>query len=70
MPDIDNDNYNLLLEQIDAFKEQLAATNKRLDEVTEFNRQLLNSRKPEQQSQHDDADDKAAKEKLQKYLED
>ena len=70
MPDIDNDNYKLLLEQIDAFKEQLAATNKRLDEVTEFNRQLLNSRKPEQQSQQDDADDKAAKEKLQKYLED
>lgn len=70
MPDNDNDNYKLLLEQIDAFKEQLAATNKRLDEVTEFNRQLLNSRKPEQQSQHDDADDKAAKEKLQKYLED
>ena len=70
MPDNDNDNYKLLLEKYDALEKKYEDTNKRLDEVIEFNRQLLNSRKPEQQSQHDDADDKAAKEKLQKYLED
>ena len=70
MPDNDNDNYKLLLEKYDALEKKYEDTNKRLDEVIEFNRQLLNSRKPEQQSQSDEADDKAAKEKLQKYLED
>ena len=70
MPDNDNDNYKLLLEKYDALEKKYEDTNKRLDEVIEFNRQLLNSRKPEKQSQQDDADDKAAKEKLQKYLED
>ena len=66
----DNDNYKLLLEQIDALKEENKALNKRVDEVLEFNRQLLNSRKPEPQAQQDADADKAAKEKLQKYLED
>ena len=70
MPDNDNDNYKLLLEKYDALEKKYEDTNKRLDEVIEFNRQLLNSRKPEQQSQSDETDDKAAKEKLQKYLED
>ena len=66
----DNDNYKLLLEQIDALKEENKVLNKRVDEVLEFNRQLLNSRKPEPQAQQDADADKAAKEKLQKYLED
>lgn len=66
----DNDNYKLLLEQIDALKEENKALNKRVDEVLEFNRQLLNSRKPEPQAQQDADAEKAAKEKLQKYLED
>ena len=66
----DNDNYKLLLEQIDALKEENKALNRRVDEVLEFNRQLLNSRKPEPQAQQDADAEKAAKEKLQKYLED
>lgn len=66
----DNDNYKLLLEQIDALKEENKALNRRVDEVLEFNRQLLNSRKPEPQAQQDADAEKAVKEKLQKYLED
>ena len=66
----DNENYKLLLEKIDALEKKNEDTNKRLDEVLEFNRQLLNSRKPEPQAQQDADADKAAKEKLQKYLED
>ena len=66
----DDDNYKLLLEQIDALKADLDKTNKRLDEVTEFNRQLLSSRKPETNpnQDEDDKDAKAAKEKLEKYI--
>lgn len=66
----DNDNYKLLLEQIDALKKENEELNKRVNEVLEFNRQLLNSRKPEPQAQQDADAEKAAKDKLQKYLED
>ena len=70
MPDNDNPNEKLLLEQIDALKADFAATNKRLDQVIEFNRQLLSSRKPENNPNpnEDDKDTKAAKEKLEKFI--
>lgn len=69
MPE-DNDNSKLLLEQVDALKAELDKTNKRLDQVIEFNRQLLNSRKPETNPNHDedDKETKAAKDKLDKYI--
>ena len=70
MPDNNNPNEQLLLEEVDKLKAELAATNKRLDQVIEFNRQLLSSRKPENNLNHDedDKDTKAAKEKLEKFI--
>ena len=70
MPDNDNPNEKLLLEEVDKLKAELANTNKRLDQVIEFNRQLLSSRKPENNPNldEDDKDTKAAKEKLEKFI--
>ena len=69
MPEPDNPNYALLLEQIENLKKDNEAIRAELKQVTEFNRQLLARNKPEPPSQQDADDVKAAKEKLEKFLE-
>ena len=69
MPEQDNPNYALLLERLDNLEKENKAIKEELKQVTEFNRQLLARNVPEQQSQQDADDVKAAKEKLEKFLE-
>ena len=69
MPEQDNPNYALLLEKIDNLEKENKAIREELKQVTEFNRQLLARNKPEQPSQQEADDVKAAKEKLEKFLE-
>ena len=69
MPDDNNPNYALLLEKIASLETKCSNLESKLQEVTEFNRQLLARNKPEQPSQQDADDVKAAKEKLEKFLE-
>ena len=69
MPEQDNPNYTLLLERLDNLEKENKAIKEELKQVTEFNRQLLARNVPEQPSQQDTDDVKAAKEKLEKFLE-
>lgn len=69
MPDNDNPNYALLLEEIDNLKRDRDAIREELKQVTEFNRQLLARKQPDNSVTSDeDSDTKVAKEKLEKYI--
>ena len=66
MPE-NNDNYALLLEKLDQQQQKIEQLEQRLNQVTEFNRQLLNRNKPDITTQDDGI--KEAKAKLEKFLE-
>lgn len=66
MPDNDNDTiYQQLLEKLDNQQEQITNLEKKLNEVTAFNRQLLNRSTPISKS---DNTDETAKKKLDEYI--